>query len=255
MTVTERTAGGLDPHGSATNDGVATGWWLAAGTVLMVLTLGWGSLNVVELLAREQRTEVVQIDDPIAAVEIDAEHGSVRVVATGGTSTVVTTRISEGLRSPGIEQAVVGDRLVATSSCPMFADIWCSVSYVVEVPDGTDVDVRTSHGTLRVMGEVGTVTAVTQHGEVEIEGSSGEVRAESRHGDVSIALSSSPRSVRADTRHGDVELVIPDAPGAFRVDLRTHDGDTVNAIRSDPAGERIVELSTRHGDVVARYGP
>lgn len=234
----------------------ATGarWWLAGASLLLVLTIGWGTFNVVDVLAHEERTEVHRFDQPITAVEIRTGQGSVRVIATDGETTVLNARISEGLRRPEVAHQLVGDRLVASASCPSLGGTWCSVSFVVEVPEGTAVYLRSGHGSLRVTGAVGPIDALTRHGDVTVDGPAETLDVRSRHGDVTLSLVA-PRAVRADTRHGDVELVLADDPGAYRVELRTGDGSTVNSLRTDPASERLVELSTGHGDVVARYGP
>lgn len=243
------------PVPPAATPGPGGRWWLVAGSVLLVATLAWGGLQVVELLARQQRTETTRVDAHIAEVHIDGHRGSVRVIAGSGSSTVLTERISQGLRPGSRSVDVVGDRLVATSSCPAFVNTWCSVSYVVEVPEGTVVNIRTRHGDLRVSGPVGPVSVSTRHGDVSIDGAAGVVDVETRHGDVDIVTSEVPDRVRAVTRHGDVDLVVPDSPDSYLVELSTRNGETVNGVRSDPTSERLIDLSTRHGDVVVRYGP
>jgi hypothetical protein len=233
----------------------AARWWTAVGSVLAVGTLGWGSLQVVELIAREQREVVTEIDEVISTVDVSAGHGSVRVIATPGDSTVVTERISEGFRRVTVDRSVVGDRLVARSSCPRFSGPWCSVSYMIEVPEGVEVTVETRHGDVRIVGAVGAVEVATRHGDVEVTGWSGGLDVRSRHGDIDLEPADAPDGVRAVTRHGDIELVLPLTDHAYRIDLRTRHGNTVNAVRSDPLADRVIDLSTRHGDVTARYAP
>jgi hypothetical protein len=233
----------------------AARWWMAVGSVFAVGTLGWGSFQVVELIAREQREVITEIDEVISTVDVSAGHGSVRVVATPGDSTVVTERISEGFRGVTAERSVVGERLVARSSCPMFSGPWCSVSYLIEVPEGVEITVATRHGDVRISGAVGTVEVVTEHGDIEVTGWSGALDVVSRHGDIELAPADAPDRVRAMTRHGDIELVLPVTDHAYRIDMSTPHGDTVNAVRSDPLSDRVVDLSTRHGDVTARYQP
>ena len=47
---------------------------------------------------------------------------------------------------------------------------------------------------------------------------------------------------------------MPHTADSYRVELSTDHGDTKNAVRSDPASSRVLDLSTAHGDVTVRYG-
>jgi hypothetical protein len=224
--------------------------------VLAAGALGWGTFSLIDLLAHGERDVESTIDAPIARIDIGNDSGDVAVVARADVERVtVTTRVSDGLRATGVSEQVSGDALRLRGTCPNVGGTWCSVTYTVEVPAGTEVRVRAEDGDVHLAGPLGDVDVASDDGSVVADGiASDGVLARSDHGRVVVRLSEPPSSVEASSDHGRVEVIVPDEPGAFRVDVSTDHGSTDVQVRTDPASPRTIRASSDHGSVVVRYG-
>jgi DUF4097 and DUF4098 domain-containing protein YvlB len=105
-----------------------------------------------------------------------------------------------------------------------------------------------------VSGVRGAVDLTSQHGDVHGVGlQSRIVHADTDHGSIGLRFVDEPEQVLASTSHGDVSVTVPRGDAAYRVELSTEHGSTSNELRTDPTSARLVQLSTQHGDVNARY--
>src|SRR5690242_11854126 len=109
--------------------------WLLPGSLFTVAALGWGTLNVVDLLAHERHHEQVTFSQPLSTIQLDTDKGSIHIVGDAAATTVtVDTTVSEGLFSGSHSVAVEGDRLLVRSDCPSLLGTWCGADYTIRVP-------------------------------------------------------------------------------------------------------------------------
>jgi hypothetical protein len=249
--------------------------WRAVGGVLALGTVAWAGFNTVTLLAHEERTEVTRYDAAsVRSLDIDNSAGSVTILGSPERDEItVTARISEGLRTTGERQELVGDRLELQASCPVFGADWCRVSYTVLVPADLDVRVDTDNGRIEVQALDGVVDLDADNGRVEVldvtgaltiaadngsvtatELASGTVIAETDNGSLTLQFVEPPDAVDARSDNGSVEVVIPDTELTYRVDATTDNGDVSENIRTAPDSDRTILVETDNGDATVRYG-
>ena len=254
---------------------VVRGLWKAFAALLVIAAFVSGTFQIVTLLAHEERTvETSYPAEGIARIDVDNSTGSVRVVATEGDTIEVTARISDGLRSTGESQQIVGDTLVLRGTCPNFGSDWCRVSYTISLPSSLDVTVDADDGSVDVIGVTGDVDLDSDHGSIEMESLSGSIRAtnddgsivgtglrsqtvrvDTDHGRVALGFVAPPTSVLATSNDGSVEVVVPDDGTAYRLEMDTDDGSQNNELPLvDANADRSIVLRTDHGSVTARTG-
>jgi hypothetical protein len=257
-----------------TSSGKARTAWLVIGSVVTVAALLGGVSNIVGLLAHEMETRIVTVPAAdIAVLEVHSDAGSVTVRAADVTEITVRARIGHGLRRSGSSVEVVDDRLVVRGSCPVFGSQWCDVRYTIDVPAGIDVVVRADNDDVRVSGVTGVLDLHSGNGSVradDVGGSltmssdNGSIRgtgvvadtvdARTDNGDVAIEMRVAPRMLNARSDNGDVEVVVPDDAATYAVDISSGNGSVDSALRTDPASERRVTISSDNGNVSASYG-
>lgn len=229
--------------------------WIVVASAVAIVTLGWMTLQVVELLAHEERTEVTTFDQPITALDVDNDAGSVRVVATDAEVVTVTAEISDGLRATKQSQTLDGERLVLRASCPVTGGPWCRVTYTVEVPPTIAIDASADDGSVRIDGVTGDVSARSANGSVVVDDvAGGVVSAHSSNGSVRIRLTEPPLSVLARSSNGNVEVILPNTADSYDVDASSGNGSTSTEVRTDPTSERRIEARSSNGNVTVRYG-
>lgn len=253
--------------------------WMFLATVIAIAFLGFGTLQALGRLAHGSESVVSTFDGAISTIEISVDRGSVRLVGSpsrggsGGAPAVeVTAQVDHGLFETHHSAELVGGSVVLDASCPRFPSSFCSVDYVVEVPQGVAVIADVERGRISVGNLRGSIELSTRHGDVELDRITGDVKVSTRHGDVrgvdlagdrvvagsehgdvSVELVRTPLLVDARSSHGDVEVVVPDASGPYAVDLSTDRGDTSSSVRTDPGAERHIDVRSNHGDVTVRY--
>ena len=247
--------------------------WLAAGSVLTIGAFGWGTFNVVDLLAHEVRTVTEVVDaDGVSMIDIDNSNGRVVVTGTDTDEITIVARVSDGLRATGNSYRVVDDRLEIRGTCPLLGSMWCSVDYRIEVPADVDLDIDVDDDRVEVVDMRGALTIDNDNGSIDIRGADGPLRAttdngsidatgvrsatvfaDSDNGSVEIVMATPPQQLEASTDNGSVTVVLPDTPDAYAVDADTDNGSVRNDVRTDPASSRTITLSSDNGNVTVRY--
>ena len=75
------------------------------GSLLVIGGLWWGTFNVVELIAHEERTERFTVPaSELTGLLVDNDTGSVTIVGTDTDEINVEAEVSEGLRDTGFRQ-------------------------------------------------------------------------------------------------------------------------------------------------------
>ncbi len=247
--------------------------WLVPGSVFAVATLGWGTFNVVDLLAHERHHEQVTFAQPVTTVQVDTDKGSVHIVGdAAATNVTVDSTVSEGLFSGSHSVIVDGDRLVVRSDCPPVFGTWCGVDYTIRVPAATAVAGSSSGSGIDVTGTTGPVDLSSSGGGLHVTGggdtvklaSSGggvtgdhltaaSVTASSSGGGVHLSFTEPPQSVKASSSGGGVRIEVPDVPGAYAVHASSSGGGVHNGVRTDPSSTSVIDAESSGGGVTITY--
>lgn len=247
--------------------------WVIVGSIAAVVTLGFGMVQAIGFVAREQST--VRQSFPgagLSLVEVTSDSGSIRVVGDDEESVRVVIRLEEGWSRIERVARVDGDRLVLSAACPVFSGPFCSATYEVHVPRRLDVVARSENADVGASDVDGAVTAGSSNGDVtgtrlggeaqlttdngSVEGvdlTSDDVVGSSSNGDVELEMARAPRSVRAESDNGDVVVIVPRGSELYAVDATTDNGDAVTPIRTDPSARRRIVARSDNGDVTVRY--
>ena len=239
------------------------------GSLLLLAGLGWGTVNVVELLAHEERTERFTVPAAdISRLFVDNDTGSVTIVGTDADEISVEAEVSEGLRSTGFRHEVVDSTLELHGSCPTFGSMWCRVTYRIEVPRDLDVEVSSDNG--RVESATSTVTSGSTPTTVRSSWPTSRARSPST---VTTAASSaaacrapsptsrpttgasscrSPRRPIASTPTGTTAVSrssLPAVDSGYDVEADTpNGGETINVL-DNPESPHTVRLQTDNGSI------
>lgn len=226
---------------------------------MVVLVVGLPLLILVAVLAYNllDRREITSttIAGPVDRVVIQLARGDVQLVPVTDRTTDVV--VESTLRWRFIRPESTAERnppsgvANLTGSCPRVVIILgtCSVDYVVQVPSGTQVYVRTDEGTVVAEGLDGWVRIVTSGGAVTAtDMRSPEVLVESEGGAVDLGFTSSPSRVDVASAGGEVAVQVPD--GAT-YDLRTGGttGELDVTVATDREAERTMRIRSGDGSV------
>jgi len=228
--------------------------WRILASLLTIVALLWGALSVVNVLAHGERRLTRTFAGPIALVEVSTDRGSVRVIAGDRDDIEMSAFVSDGLGGTDHTARVRGNRLLIDGECSFPVAYWCTASYTLRVPRTVRVVLWSGSGDVSVTGLRGAADLTTDHGDV----TASRVRtrflhASASHGSIRVDFAAQPEQVLASSQHGDVTVVVPRGDAAYRVELSTGHGSTNNGLRTDPTARRLVQLSSEHGDVTARY--
>jgi hypothetical protein len=230
--------------------------WRIAASILAAAALAWGTLSLVNVLAHgEHRVARTLPARGITTVDVSTDRGSVRVIGSDRDDISMQAFVSDGLGGTDHHERVRSGRFEVDASCALpFAD-WCTASYTLRVPRGTNVVGWSGSGRVSVSGTTGSVDVGSQHGDLELAGlRTTHVKASADHGSVRLRFAVAPERVTADSDHGDVEVVVPRTRDSYRVEVHTDHGHSRAGVRTDPDSHRVVELRSAHGDVTIRYG-
>lgn len=222
------------------------------GAGLGLLVVGLGGVQLADHLTATT-TSATASYGAAPVVELVAD-GDVDVVGGAPGARVDVARTARaGFTGPSYTVQEGADRLVVEHRCtPGFFGGTCSGSLAVQVPDGTQVVLRTSDGEVRVAGVVGDVEARTGDGGVDISDVDGAVRLDTGDGDVTVAEVTGAVVARS----GDGVLRVLGAGGD--VEARTGDGDVLlDGARGDVVlrtGDGTMDVRAVDGDVEATSG-
>lgn len=247
--------------------------WMVAGSIAAVIMLGFGTIQAVGLVAREESTVRQEFDAAeLAGVEVTSDNGDVRVIGDETTTVRVVIRLEQGWSRIDRVARVEGDRLVLSASCPFLGGPFCSADYEVHVPPGIAVAARSDNGDASVTDVDGDATVSSSNGDVagsrlggvvrlgtdngNVEGldlRGRSVKGTSSNGDVELNFDLPPADVEVESSNGDVEVVVPRGDELYAVDATTDNGDARTPVRTDPSGRRRIVARSDNGDVTVRY--
>ncbi len=250
---------------------VARAIWITLGGILAIAALGWGTYNVISILAHEEHTERSTFASAeVSSLAVENENGSVTITAAPGDTVTVVAEVSDGWKSTEVSTELVDGVLELRADCPVFVSPWCSVDYTVSIPADRPVTVDGS-GSVRVRGMTASVDIDSDDGRIELDDIGGAidvsnddgrivgrrltaptVDATNQNGSIELSFLDPPQSVAAHTSNGSIEVVVPDTEVLYRVEMDTSHGGTDNLVRTDPNSDRVIDLSTRNGSITVR---
>ena len=267
------TASDVTPPDATASVVTARRTWLGVGSVAAVIGLAFGTVQVLGLVAHQERLVQASFDaQGLSTIDVTTDSGSIAVVGDSPTGVRVTQRISDGLRSATSTIERHEDRLVLRGSCPGFAAERCGVDYEIHMPPELAVIARTDDGTIDARDVSGAVDLSTDNGDVVLSGLSGRLQlstdngsidgseltsssaqATSDNGDVTLGFSVAPTTVTMDSDNGDLVLVVPQGPESYSLTTSSDNGVVSTPIRTDPNGERHLTLRSGNGNITAAY--
>jgi hypothetical protein len=246
--------------------------WLAGGSLFSVAVLGWGSIQIVSLLAHERSHTHTVISAPVSLVDVSSGGGSVRIEGTTDPAVTIDASISEGLFSSSHHETVQGDRLVVRSNCTNVVNTFCRVNYTIRMPErlplkvhstGGAITVNNVNGDLDLSSSGGGVHVTGGHGQMRVRSSGGAVNAielaspivdaDSSGGGVRLSFAQPPTTVKVSSSGGGVRVEVPMIPDGYAVDARSSGGATHNNVRTDPASTHTIRARSSGGGVRIDY--
>lgn len=251
--------------------------WMTLGTAATVVVLLFAGAVAWTWLSPQRTDNGRQTyRQAVSRVTLDSNAGDVTVAAGEPGAVTVERRISwTSLRKPTVEETWSGDTLTVTGRCPrtglkfgLGSD--CKMDYVLRVPPGVAVDVRTEAGNVRAVDLTGEVRLTASAGEITAESISGPLYARADSGQITgVGLRSDTTDVAIDA--GGVELTYAEVPptvsavasagdvvihlpaGAYDVTADAASGDERVEVTSDPGAPSSVTARTSAGDVLIQY--
>ena len=214
------------------------------GGILGALMLAAGAYSLVNLLvftnADPATVSASASYDAASVVQLVAD-GDI-TVTTGGASVEVERTSRTASIDAKYTAALSGDRLVVRHECDWWRPGFCAAGLNVTVPEGTEVVVRATDGSVAATSLTGPLTVRTSDGSTTISDVDGDVSLESSDGSASVD------DVRGDldARTSDGWIDVSRVTG--EVTTHTNDGRTTIA-----GAEGDVDARAEDGDVTV-YG-
>ncbi len=191
-------------------------------------------------------TQVLPAD---ASIEIESDHGDVRVVGSDRADVLLTAKERRSIfGTPHVSIRFADGRLRLHTSCSgaqLFGNE-CTASYVVEVPRAMAVRVVASSADVHAENVRGPLAVHLSSGDVHVDAPSPDIVATASSGDIHVRASDATR-VRAQATSGDVHVSVPDR--SYAVQARAIGGDQHVDVDDDPDSPRRLVASTTSGDV------
>lgn len=276
-TMTDDSQARADDHRGTASDTfpssrVARSVWLTLGGLIAIAALGWGTFNVVGLLAHGEYTTTWEFSaDDVRAVDIRSDNGSMTVIAAPVDVVEVTADVSDGLAATDVSAEIVSGVLELRGGCPVAALVWCDVGFTVSVPADRPITIDATDGSVVVRDTTARVDVDNDNGSIEVDGVTGEVRASNDNGSfigrnlgsdilaastsngtIELVFSDPPTTVSGRTSNGRIEVTVPDEEVLYRVEMRTQNGSADSSVRTDPASDRLIDLETDNGSITVR---
>ena len=203
--------------------------------------------------SRYRHCEVREQTLGVGALAVDAgRNGGISVEAWDRNeirvrSVITTTARDEASArqiASGVQIEAGGGRVAATGPSTEGREGW-SVSFRINVPRQTDLDLNANNGGITIANVSGNIRFDTTNGGVRLTDLSGDVRGETNNGGLTIVLAGTRwegNGLDVQTSNGGVTLTIPEG---YNAELSTR---TVNGgFRSDYPMTVQGELNPRHG--------
>jgi hypothetical protein len=232
--------------------------WLVAGLgATLLLSSGFGVLSWDSLTGGLWRSVDQQqtYAQPTGVLTIKGGANDVEVLGGGEPGKIrVSRQLSWGPAStePTAGEELVGSTLTLDADCNGFLG-WCSVDYVVTVPDASEVAVDNGSGDITITGSFGGVSLTVGSGDIESANLRAEdVRAVAGSGDIDLELGTAASPVEVRTGSGDVTVEIP-PDATYAVQAAASSGDADVSVATDPRSTSTMRINTGSGDIAIDY--
>lgn len=228
--------------------------WFALGGIFAVVTLLWGTFQVVGAVAHQERTERRTVAaDGVDRLVVRSASGRVDLVVGDPGEIAIDALVRDGIVDTRFAVATIGRELRVTVGCSWLTPTWCKADLRIAVPAELAVDVRTDTGRITAVDLAGDLLLASDIGTVRATGlRSPAVDARSDAGEVRLVFASAPRLVSARSDVGRVEVAVPEGD-AYRVDGRSDAGRVRIEVRTDPLAERTITAASDARGVLVRY--
>ena len=186
--------------------------------------------------------------EPVRRVIYDIDSGSVEVYAfkrNAINSAYYLTGYETSIKDVG--HTLDGDVLHAIMDCD--GDELCNANFFTEVPLGTEIEIHSHSGGVKLTGVDAEVEAEVEAGDftgVGLRSPTFDLSLTS--GAVTIDWLDPPETMQIAVESGDVTLTLP--AGTYRCDFTTADGAVDNTgITCDPAATASLAISVQTGDI------
>lgn len=247
--------------------------WKVAGCVLVLILLAGFIESIVGSVAYMKIPTTQQVfTNNISKLNVNVASGSVTIVRSDSSSTVVDSSGDRGLASPTNSEHVQNNTLYIRSNCHGFFDNYCLRHFTIHVPSAVDMTVDTGQGNILVSGAKGAITLTTGQGDVDITSNPLSLRATTGQGSISAeALSSAsvfvhtgqgnvflnftqpPTTMTALTGQGNISVLLPRGSDSYQLDATTDQGNAVKDVPENSESHRIIQASSGEGNIVIRY--
>ena len=252
-------------------------FFVVLGLLVLVPTLGWGTVSMANSLGHSTETASLSFGRGLTSIVVRVGSGRVTVRGADRDDVVAERTIERSLQAPTVTERIDGSTLRLEGTCTNLATFWCEVSYVLDVPRGTTVDVESGSGSLSVSSVDGDVRADSGAGSIQLDRIGGRITADSGAGSIratelrgTVAAASSgagsirlqfleaPTMVTAHAGAGSVDVEVPHGEESYRVlnteglNLFRGKGDTVT-IALDADSPRRIEVDSGAGSVKVHY--
>jgi hypothetical protein len=181
-----------------------------------------------------QHCEVRESTLPAGPLSVDAgQNCGIRVDAWDGNSIRVRAIVRGSARSDARAKDIAGQVQVQAGGGRVYATgpeldrrEWWSVSYRINVPRKSDLDLNATNGGITINGVTGNLRFDTTNGGVRLDGVAGRVNGSTRNGGLNVTLNGSRwdgEGLDVETSNGGVTLTIPDGYNA-ELETRTVNG-------------------------------
>jgi len=221
------------------------------------------------------RTSESTMPSPTGALVIDGKtNGGVSVYGSSRRDVLIRARIQANARTEERAEEIAGQIRIRTDGGRVWAEgpetarrEWWSVSYEVEVPSRSDLDLRAMNGGLSIVDVSGVLRLETMNGGIHLEAVSGDVVAETTNGGMNVLLDGDRwqgKGLDAVTTNGGVTVRIPDGysahletgtvNGGIDIDFPvTVQGRIGRRVTTDLGrGGATIRVTTTNGGVVIR---
>ena len=249
--------------------------WLALGlgaTLILAGAAGFLALSSGGGVFGQSATTNRTFTEQVSRVEVRGGSGTIDIRAGGTPGRVEVTREAHWgpfNAQPAPEESVDAQTLRLAAGCSGFLS-WCSIDYILSVPDGTAVSIDQGSGAVTLTGRLGTTDAKTGSGTITARGiadslrletgsgsitasdlQSSQVTAHTGSGSITLDLARAASSLAAETGSGSITLRVPQ--GSYAVDVDTGSGSRQVDVASDPKAPNRIQAKTGSGSVSVHY--
>lgn len=224
------------------------------GSVVTLLMVGGTTLGTVPSLLEQRQGQSEELPAAMTRLVVTSSSGDVQVreLVDGSRTPRVESDARYTLSRPLLEVQESGGTVSVEAPCSGTNLGVCSADLTVWVPAGTDLEVDSTFGDVR-LSSTGTVDARTTTGDVRLEGEPVTATLTSTLGSVDLDVREPPDEVRVRTTLGDVSLRLPgDERYAVTVSEDSELGDVDVQVPRDPDSAHTVDVGTTLGSIDVR---